>query len=176
MPYHSLDAQARYMRRRAACRPRKRLEITDLRSFVPICILQYHWSPEEIVGRIQLEHGCRIISVPTIYRAVRAGLLNPAVTSAKFVLRRLRHHGKRRHKKGTEERRGKFVISHPIEERPASAEKRTVFGHWEAEIVVGKQGRSCLVTPVDHKSRYLLGGKTTSKTVAAVNKVMGEVL
>ena len=126
MPY-------RYRRHRAACRPHKRLENASLRSFVQICILQYHWSPEEIVGRVQLEHGCRIISVSTIYRAVRAGLLNPTGTSAKFVLRRLRHHGKRRHKKGTEERRGKFVISHLIEERPASAEKRTVRGHWKAD-------------------------------------------
>ncbi|WP_278962299.1 IS30 family transposase [Mitsuokella multacida] len=129
MPYYPLAAQARYRRHRAACRPHKRLENASLRSFVQICILQYHWSPEEIVGRIKMEHGCRLISVPTIYRAVRAGLLNPAGTSAKFVLRRLLHHGKRRHKKGAEERRGKFIISHPIEERPASAEKRTVRGH-----------------------------------------------
>ena len=128
-PYYPLAAQARYRRHRAACRPHQRLENASLRSFVQICILQYHWSPEEIVGRIKLEHGCRLISVPTIYRAVRAGLLNPAGTSAKFVLRRLLHHGKRRHKKGAEERRGKFIISHPIEERPASAEKRTVRGH-----------------------------------------------
>lgn len=41
------------------------------------CILEYHWSPEEIVGRIQLEHGRRLVSVPTIYRAIHAGLLNP---------------------------------------------------------------------------------------------------
>ena len=48
------------------------------------------------------------------------------------ILRKLRHHGKRRHKKGSEEHRGKFVISHPIEERPASATNRSVRDHWEA--------------------------------------------
>lgn len=58
--------------------------------------------------------------------AIHAGLLNPSGASAKFVLRKLRHHGKRRHKKGSEERRGKFVISHPIENRPASAANRSV--------------------------------------------------
>ena len=136
---HSMPCTSLWLRRPATggaeplVWPHKRLENASLRSFVQICILQYHWSPEEIVGRVQLEHGCRIISVSTIYRAVRAGLLNPTGTSAKFVLRRLRHHGKRRHKKGTEERRGKFVISHLIEERPASAEKRTVRGHWKAD-------------------------------------------
>ena len=86
------------------------------------------------------------------------------------------HHGKRRHKKGSEERRGKFVISHPIEDRPASAANRSVRGHWEADTVVGKQGKACLVTLVDRKIRYLLGGKAVSKTASAVNKVMYEAL
>jgi len=131
--------------------------------------LECHWSPEEIVGRIQLEHGCRLVSVPTIYRAIHAGLLNPPGASAKFVLRKLRHHGKWRHKKGSEEHRGKFVISHPIEERPASVANRSVRGHWEADTVVVKQGKACLVTLVDQKSRYLLSGKAMSKTAAAVN-------
>ena len=144
--YCSLTAQALYKQRREACHPHKRLEYAHLHSYIPICILEYHWSPEEIVGRIQLEHGRRLVSVPTIYRAIHAGLLNPPGASAKFVLRKLQHHGKRRHKKGNDEHRGKFVISHPIEERPASAANRSVRGHWEADTVVGKQGKACLVT------------------------------
>ena len=117
-----------------------------------------------------------MISVTTIYRAIHSGILNPDGTSPKYVLRKLRHHGKRRHKKGTKECRGKFVISHAIEERPASAENRSICGHWEADTVVGKQGKACLVTLVDRKSRYLLGGKAKRKTAAAVNQVMGESL
>ena len=37
------------------------------------------------------------------------------------------------------------------------------------DTMVGKQGKACLVTLVDRKSRYLLGGKAMSKTSAAVN-------
>ena len=77
MSYCPLTAQTLYKRRREACRPHKRLEHAPLHSYIQICILEYHWSPEEIVGRIQLEHGCRLVSVPTIYRAIHAGLLNP---------------------------------------------------------------------------------------------------
>ena len=77
MSYCPLTAQALYKRRRKACRPHKRLEYAPLHSYIQICILAYHWSPEEIVGRIQLEHGRRLVSVPTIYRAIHAGLLNP---------------------------------------------------------------------------------------------------
>ena len=106
--YCSLTAQALYKQRREACRPHKRLAYAPLHAYIQTCIVEYHWSPEEIVGRIQLEHGYRLVSVPTIYRAIHAGLLNPPGASAKFVLRKLR-----RHKKGSEEHRGKFVISPP---------------------------------------------------------------
>ena len=89
MSYCPLTAQALYKQRRKACRPHKRLEYAPLHFYIQICILAYHWSPEEIVGRIQLEHGCRLVSVPTIYRAIHAGLLNPPGASAKFLLRKL---------------------------------------------------------------------------------------
>lgn len=176
LPNLCRTAPALYKQRREACRPHKCLAYAPLHAYIQTCILEYHWSPAEIVGRIQLEHGCRLVNVPTIYRAIHAGLLNPPGASAKFVLRKLRHHGKRRHKKGNEEHRGKFVISHPIEDRPASAANHSIRGHLEADTVVGKQGKACLVTLVDRKSRYLLGGKAKSKTAAAVNKVMCEAL
>ena len=69
------------------------------------------------------------------------------------------------------QRRTSWQVRHiaPIEERPASATNRSVRGHWEADTVVGKQGKACLVTLVYRKSRYLLVEKAMSKTAAAVN-------
>ena len=69
------------------------------------------------------------------------------------------------------QRRTSWQVRHiaPIEERPASAANRSVRGHWEADTVVGKQGKACLVTLVYRKRRYLLVGKAMSKTAAAVN-------
>lgn len=148
MPYYlPFEAQMLYVQRRKACRPHKRLDDASLRAYVQTCILKFHWSPEEIAGRIQLEYDHSMISVTTIYRAIHSGILNPDGTSPKYVLRKLRHHGKRRHKKGTKECRGKFVISHAIEERPASAENRSICGHWEADTVSRKarQGLPCYV-------------------------------
>ncbi|WP_270381235.1 helix-turn-helix domain-containing protein [Mitsuokella multacida] len=40
---------------------------------------------------------------------------------------------------------------HLIEGRPANAANRSIRGHWEADTVVGKQGKACLVTLVDRK-------------------------
>ena len=47
--YCPLTAQTLYKRRRKPCRPHKRLEYAPLHSYIQICILEYHWSPEEIV-------------------------------------------------------------------------------------------------------------------------------
>ena len=40
--------------------------------------------------------------------------------------------------------------------------------------MVGKQRKTCLVTLVDWKSRYLVGGKAASKTATTINKVVCE--
>ena len=77
----------------------------------------------------------------------------------KGFIKKLRHHGKKRHLKGVEERRGKFPVSHDISERTAGAVHRSRRGHFEADTVAGKKGKACLVTLVDRKSRYLLSGE-----------------
>ena len=120
MPYCPLTAQALYKQRREACHPHKRLEHAPLHSYIQICILEYHWSPEEIVGRIQLEHGCRLVSVPTIYRAIHAGLLNPPGASAKFVLRKLQER----------QRRTSWQVRHIAPHRRASCQCSEPFRPW----------------------------------------------
>ena len=40
--------------------------------------------------------------------------------------------------------------------------------------MVGKQRKTCLVTLVDRKNRYLVGGKAASKTATTINKVVCE--
>ena len=57
-------------------------------------------------------------------------------------------------------------------QRPAEAESRARLGDWEADTVAGVAGGACLVTLVDRKSGYLVGGKCAKKASAQVNKVM----
>lgn len=45
-------------------------------------------------------------------------------------------------------------------------------GHWEGDTVAGKTGKACLVTLVDRKTRFLVGGKSSAKRAADVNEVM----
>jgi transposase, IS30 family len=60
----------------------------------------------------------------------------------------------------------------PISQRPDSVLDRTVPGHWEGDLLVGRYGRSHMVTLVERHSRYLLVlpllDATTRTVVAAV--------
>ena len=66
-----------------------------------------------------------------------------------------------------------------IHERPAGAENRSRFGHWESDTVLGKRGTGCIATHVERKSGYLIAVKIpdrqdkafTIATIAAFAKI-----
>ena len=178
--YVPCKAQARYQERREVCRPNKKLADRVLFAFVSDKFLNQQWSPEQIAGRLRQERGESIISCVTIYRAVRDGMLDeaarkitPYVTKAKY---KLRHRGKKRHTKGTEERRGKISISNELETRPEEANARRRIGDWEADTVAGIQGGACLVTLDDRKSRFLIARVVSSKSAKPVAEAIIDAL
>lgn len=117
------------------------------------------------------QEGVPCVSYRTIYRAIHDHLFDEPGTAC-LAARKLRHRGKRRHTKQYVERRGKFKVIHPLSERPEIANQRGRIGDWEADTVVGKGGKVCLVTLVDRMSRYLLCARAFVKTVGAVSAVM----
>ena len=176
--YLPSKAQQKYAKRRKTCKPHKRLDNPELFQLVREKFLEHQWSPEQIAGRLALEHHKTIVSYATIYRAIYSGMLDTGrrPRGNKGVIRKLRHRGKLRHSKQHEERRGKIKISHEISQRPAGAANRSRRGHWEGDTVAGVKGKACLVTLVDRKSRYLLGGKADAQKADAVNAVMIQAL
>ena len=172
--YSAAKAEKRYrMRRKNCCRQRK-LKDPAIKSLVKRLFLEQQWSPEQIDHRLKLEENVIQVSYSTIYRSIYMGDLENGKLSHgnRGVVRKLRHHGKTRHKKGYEEARGKIKISHPIEERPLEAQLRSELGHWEADTVAGKTGSSCLITLADRKSRFLLGKRVSRKVAAEVEEGM----
>lgn len=145
-------------------------------SFVRRAFLEWQWSPQQIAEHLRLEHAKCVVSYATIYRAIYAGLFDTPEQhrshGCRGAARKLRHHGKSRHTKDYEERRGRFNASHPLSERPEEANTRARIGDWEFDTVVGKKDRACLVTGVDRKSRFLKVGRSPNKQADNVNEVM----
>ena len=167
-------AHQQYRTRRKACHAAKKLNNPELLCLVKDKFLNHQWSPEEIAGRLRLEKHCESISYATIYRGIYAGMFDEANLShgARGAVRKLRHREKTRHKKGHAERRGKIRISNELSARPRAANNRSRLGDWESDTVAGKTGSACLVTLVDRKSRFAIGGKADKKNSREVSRVM----
>jgi IS30 family transposase len=114
------------------------------------------WSPEQIAGRIALDHPHdpqMRISHTSIYRWLRTDRENGGEQ-----WKHLRQsHKKRRKRYGSGPRRSRIPDRVGIEERPAGANNRTQIGHWESDTVLGRNGR--VATHVDRMSRYVLIGR-----------------
>lgn len=119
-----------YHKRRKKCHKHYSLDNPDLYNAVKRLFLDEQWSPEEISNRLRLEIYPFNISCNTIYRAIYARKFDEKGLSHgnRGCIRKLRHKGKTRHKKGAQDTRGKIRISNELEKRPKSALKREVIG------------------------------------------------
>ena len=168
--YWPSEACRRYRQRREKCRRRRILDDSKKKHYVQQKIIEDQWSPEQISGRARRKKLVFQASASTIYRAIRSHRLETHKLSSKergFVLF-LRRKGKRRLHSRDEETRGKIRISHTIDERPAGANDRSEFGHFEADTVQGKRGEACILTLVERKTRFLIAVKLESATARNV--------
>ncbi|WP_353949474.1 hypothetical protein ABNN70_06145 [Sporolactobacillus sp. Y61] len=118
--YSSVHAEASYRTRRKGCHPQSLLANQALHDRVQRLILDHQWSPEQIDQRMKQEHSLWKISYITIYRGIKRNLLDipDRQPGQRGLARHLRHHGKSRHGKGYEERRGKIDFHPALDQRP----------------------------------------------------------
>ncbi len=156
------QAKARLRRRMAKYQGMKMREDLNLRKYVEEKI-QEDWSPEEISGRLKYVDRKRgYISFFAIYRYLETAW------GEKFKPY-LRYRGKR-YKAGNKSY--SIVDRIMIDDRPKSAEKRRIFGHWEADFIVsGKNGKGALLVFVERKTRHVLIFKLRDRKVATINFV-----
>jgi IS30 family transposase len=107
---------------------------TALRDLV-LSQLRDAWSPEQIAGRLQREHGRTIISYETIYRFIYAQIRRTNDGRWRHYLPRAKS------KRGWRCRSGGSPVKlikmrHSIAERPPAAQDRRMPGHWEADYML----------------------------------------
>ena len=130
----------------------------QLRTYV-IEKLRKCWSPREIVKRIQEEYPLDMtmrISHEAIYRYI---YVLPRGSLKQILIKALRqeHKYRRKQKRGNVEKtRGKIADMLSIEERPHEVADRSVHGHWEGDLIMGRYKRTALGTLVERTTRYTI--------------------
>ena len=155
--YRPHAAQARADARRPRPGPRKINDAPELRNAVQE-MLDEKWSPEQICQALRARFPQRPemhVVHETVYQALYVqgrGRLRRDLAGA---LRSGR--ARRRPRRQANCRQPRFATPMVmISERPAEAEDRAVPGHWEGDLIIGKDGRSAIGTLVERATRYVM--------------------
>ena len=133
--------------------------------------LKANWSPEQISGRLKKD---KIINISheTIYR---------------YIYKNQRHGGKLfkllRHKNSKYQNRSELYRTRGqiknrvnINKRSVLVDKKSRFGDFEVDTVIGKNHKGALVTLVDRNSKFTLIRKVESKHAKGVTEAIIELL
>ncbi|MGW4720974.1 IS30 family transposase [Nocardia sp. NPDC004260] len=155
--YRPYAAQARAEARRPRPKLRKILADPELCDTVR-SMLNEKWSPEQICHALRRRFPDRPemhVVHETVYQALYVqgrGQLRRELAGA---LRSGR--ARRRPQRQANCRIPRFTTPMlMISERPAEVEERAVPGHWEGDLIIGKDGRSAIGTLVERASRYVM--------------------
>ncbi len=160
--YAAHHADKLYKKRRKNCGRKPKLISGAARDYV-IEKMFLRWTPEQIAGRSKIDKEPFTISFPTIYRAIDSGVLPH---NLKKIMRFKWKYKKRK----SEDKRGKIQDTIPISKRPAGAENRSRFGHWESDSMLGQRKTGCIGTHVERKAGYLVAVKLDDRQDKAFNK------
>jgi transposase, IS30 family len=154
--YRAAPAQAKAEERARRPKIAKLVLHPPLRDWVQDRLAE-QWSPEQIARRLPEafpDDERMRISHEAIYQSLFVqgrGALRRELTACLRTGRALRR--PRRRADGRRERiKDKVLIS----ERPAEAADRAVPGHWEGDLVIGKDGRSAIGTLVERSTRFVM--------------------
>jgi transposase, IS30 family len=157
------DSYARARRRRC----RRGWRFSEAQVELVRGLVRRKWSPEQVSRRLRKQARMEI-GTATIYRMLAKDRAQGGSTW--MQLRQLGH----RYRKGyrVEDRRGRMQGKKPLSARPKEAQERSEVGHVEGDTVMGKDGRHCLLTLVDRKTRKVRIIKLPARQSSEINKAL----
>lgn len=151
--YQSIKAQELSQKRNCGSRRLNPLKNKEIYSYV-YDKLRCGWSPEQIAGRLKRDHGGQtIICHETIYRYVYSNEGKQKKLHEYLV----RQHRKRRPWYGRKLYTRGIPYRVSIAQRPEEINNRSIFGHWETDVVEGRAHSGGIQSMLERKTRFYDG-------------------
>ena len=176
--YEPLNAHTRTLKRRLnAYKAKHPLKNEKVFSYV-IDNLRSGWSPEQIAGRLKMNHPndtTMTICHETIYRFIYC-----VKHEDKHYWEYLRRKQKRRRvRSGRKSQRIRIPDRISIHERPKEVSERRMPGHWEGDSIIGKNHTNGLHTEYERVTSIIrferLNRVDSNQTLNAMKKIFGSI-
>jgi transposase, IS30 family len=148
--YNPFIAEYDHLRQRRYQCPSLKIDSTAWRLIKPQ--LELRWSPDEIAKWLKRDYPEHCMSGKTIYNYIH---FHMGGSLKKLALKDLRQRGKKRKSSTSVDKRGKIQNITLIDERPIEVDSRAVPGHWEGDLIIGKDHKSALCVIVERKTRFI---------------------
>ncbi len=124
--------------------------------------LQRGWSPEQIAGRLRQQNAATTISHESIYRFIYAQVRRTNDGAWRHYLPKGRS---RRRPPGRRRRSSDDLIKRriSIDRRPPAVDRRSTFGHWEADLMMFATPGQAILVAHERKSRLTLLARQPGK-------------
>ena len=135
---------------------KEKLQNKELRDYV-VQKIKAFWSPEQISHRLPLDYKNNLsmrISHEAIYQFIYR--LKDSHKKEELIQCLRRRKKKRRSRKKKKNRRTNIPNLTSIWKRPKEAEDRKELGHWEGDLIIGKDHATAIGTLVERRLRYTL--------------------
>lgn len=173
-PYNAADAHNNYLFKRSLSKGQYKLrKHSKMAKYIEDKIKIDKWAPDIIVGYMKKHNmfnndGFCTISVPTVYNAIRYGVINVKLEDTR------RMKDKQEYTYQNKSSLPASKIPYSIENRPEEINNRSTFGHFEIDTVIGSSrgNHECLLTITERKTKFEIIFKISSKTAEnIVNKI-----